>query len=53
MYVCICMFVSDLALVFVTVGLHGGARDASRAFSNADQDIIEFHAWQILKHDPR
>jgi hypothetical protein len=46
-YACVCH------LFFLCAGLHGGAREACRTFTAADQDIIEFHAWQILKHDPR
>jgi hypothetical protein len=35
------------------IGGHGGARDACRLMPRTVQNLVEFHAWQVLKYDPR
>ena len=35
------------------IGKHGGAREGNRLMTRTYQQIVEFHAWQILKYDPR
>ncbi len=59
MYVCVrvsaCVYMCVSACVFVCVcvcaGLHGGCRH--KLFSNTVQSMIEFHAWQVLRYDPK
>ena len=34
-------------------GQHGGARDAKRCLTHFMQRLVEYHAWQVLKYDPR
>ncbi len=47
-YVCmyVCMITSH-----VCVGTHGGRRHAR--FNNAVQSLIEYHAWQVVRYDPK
>ena len=40
---CWCIFIAD----------PGGARDGCRLCTPSQQSIVEFHAWQLLKYNPR
>ena len=48
MYVMYCMYVC-----LYDSGSQGGMRQQSRLFPRAVQEIVEYHAWQLIKHKPR
>ena len=40
-------------IIRIVSGPHGGARDGNRLFTRTMQQIVEFHAWQVLRYDPK
>jgi hypothetical protein len=34
-------------------GAHGGSRQECQLFTSSERTIVEFHAWQLIKHNPR
>ncbi len=54
---CICLACAYLWCVShmpcCCVGDHGGSRRECHTFATAAQAVVEFHAWQLIQHDPR